>query len=80
VLFADDLVFLATSDSDLQWSIYNLNTNATKYNVVISTEKTKILAFQGKELTPSKAYIDHRILETVNKFTYGYTRRNGHIQ
>jgi hypothetical protein len=35
----------------------------------ISTEKIKILAFQGKEPIPSKICIDNRILKTVNKFT-----------
>jgi hypothetical protein len=36
----------------------------------ISTEKTKILAFQGKEPIPRKICIDNRMLERVNKFTY----------
>jgi hypothetical protein len=37
MLFADDLVLLATSEDDLQLSIYNSNTTATKYNMKIST-------------------------------------------
>jgi len=40
----------------------------------ISTQMTKILAIQGKELISNKTYRDNRILEKVNKFTYlGYT-------
>jgi hypothetical protein len=45
MLFADNLVLLATSEDNLQWSVYSLNTITTKYSVKISTEKTKILAF-----------------------------------
>jgi hypothetical protein len=71
---ADDFVLLATSEDDLQQSVYNLNTITTKYGMVIPTERTKILFFQGKEPIPSKIYIDTRILERVNKFIYlGYT-------
>jgi hypothetical protein len=42
MLFAGDLVLIATSEDDLP---YNLNTVTSKYNMDISTEKTKILAF-----------------------------------
>jgi hypothetical protein len=72
VLFADDLV-LASAEGDLQQFIYNLNTVATKYNMEMSTEKTKILVFQGKELMLSKVFIGN-IIQRVSKFTYlGYT-------
>jgi len=43
--FVDDLVFLATSDDDVQQSVYILNTITNKYDMEISKEKTKILAF-----------------------------------
>jgi len=53
--------------------IYNLDMVATKY-MGISTGKTKILDFQGKECIPSKIWMDNRILKRANKFTYlGYT-------
>jgi hypothetical protein len=35
-----------------------------------SKEKTKSLAFQGKERIPSKEYIDKRTVEKGDKFTY----------
>jgi len=41
MLFDDDLVLLATSGEDLQSSICNWSTAATKYHLEISTEKTK---------------------------------------
>jgi hypothetical protein len=39
----------------------------------ISTEKTKIMAFCGKEPVPSKICLNNNILERVNEFKYlGY--------
>jgi len=70
VLFAVDLVLQATSEYDLQRSVYNLNTVTIKYKTQTSTEKTIPLVFEGKETVPSKICIDDRILRTVNKFTY----------
>lgn len=73
VIFADDLVLLATSEDDLQRSIYNLNLIAEKYSMEISTNKTKIMAFLGKDPVPSKICINGEILERVNEFKYlGY--------
>jgi hypothetical protein len=64
-LVADSLV-LATSEDGFQLSIYSSNTSATKYNMEISIEKTKIIAFQGKEPIPGKIFIDNRLLERVD--------------
>jgi hypothetical protein len=42
--------------------------------VKVSTEKTKILACQGKEPMPSKICMYNRMLERVNLLSYiGYT-------
>jgi hypothetical protein len=39
----------------------------------ISTEKTKIMAFCGKEPVPSKICLNNKILERANEFNYlGY--------
>ena len=40
------------------------------YNLKISTDKTKIMAFTGKHLAHSKIEIDRSILEQVKKFNY----------
>jgi hypothetical protein len=40
------------------------------YNLKISTDKTKIMAFKGKHLVRSKIEIDGSILEEVKKFNY----------
>jgi hypothetical protein len=46
---------------------------AEKYSMEISTEKTKIMAFCGKEPVPSIICLNNKILERVNEFKYlGY--------
>ena len=40
------------------------------YNLKISTDKTKIMAFKGKHLVRSKIEIDGSILEQVRQFNY----------
>jgi hypothetical protein len=39
MLFADDQVLIAKSESDLQYSVHNLNKIATKYFLEINIEK-----------------------------------------
>jgi len=40
------------------------------YNLKISTDKTKIMAFKGKHLVRSKIEIDGSILKQVKQFNY----------
>ena len=40
------------------------------YNLKISTDKTKIMAFTGKHLVHSKIEIDGSVLEQVKQFNY----------
>jgi len=40
------------------------------YNLKISTDKTKIMAFKGKHLVRSKIERDGSILEQVKQFNY----------
>jgi hypothetical protein len=40
------------------------------YNLKISTDKTKIMAFKGKHLVHSKIEIDGSILEQVKRCNY----------
>jgi hypothetical protein len=50
--------------------MYNLQNVAKDCNMEISTEKTKIMAFQGKYPIQSKIYIYNKIMEQVNYFKY----------
>jgi len=40
------------------------------YNLKISSDKTKIMAFKGKHLVRSKIEIDGSILEQLKQFSY----------
>jgi len=46
LLFADDQVFIQDSEDKLQKSVYILNQMCKDYNLKISTDKTKIMAFE----------------------------------
>jgi hypothetical protein len=41
-----------------------------EYSLKISTDKTKIMAFKGKQLVRSKIEIEGSILEKVKQFNY----------
>jgi len=67
LLFADDQVVI---QDKLQKSLYILNQMCKEYNLKISTDKTKIMAFKGKHLLRSKIELDGSILEQVKQFNY----------
>ena len=70
LLFADDQVIIQDSEDKLQKSVYLLNQISKDYNLKISTEKTKIMAFKGKHLVRSKIEIEGSILEQVRQLNY----------
>jgi hypothetical protein len=73
MLFADDQVLIAKSESDLQHSVHNLNKIAAKYFLEINIEKNKVMAFKGREPVRSKICINNETLEQVNTVSYlGY--------
>jgi hypothetical protein len=61
LLFADDQVVIQDSEDRLQKSVYILNEMSKDSNLRISTDKTKIMAFEGKHLVRSKIEIDGSI-------------------
>jgi hypothetical protein len=54
MLFAYDLVLLASKKDDLQCSVYNFQIVASKYSTEIFAEKIKVMFFRGKKLVPNK--------------------------
>jgi len=70
LLFADEQVIIQDSEDKFQKSVYLLNQMSKDYNLKISTDKTKIMAFKGKHLVRSKIEMDGSILEQVKKFNY----------
>jgi hypothetical protein len=62
LLFADDQIIIHDSEDKLQKSVHLSNQMSKDYNLKISTDKTKIMAFKGKHLVRSKIEIDGSIL------------------
>jgi len=54
----------------VQKSVYILNEMSKDYNLKISTDENKIIAFKVKHLVRSKIEIEGSILEQVRQFNY----------
>lgn len=63
------MVFSSTED-ELQIAALKLNEIASRYNMSISAEKTKVMAFQGTNHKRCKIVIDNKSIEQVNNFNY----------
>lgn len=70
LLYADDQIILANSEDNLQRAIYALFQVAKHYNLEISINKTKVMAFEGKNHIRSKIVINNNSIEQVNAFNY----------
>jgi hypothetical protein len=70
LLFADNQVIVAQNKDELQRAVYNLQVTASEFNMSVSAEKTKIMAFAGKEPVKSKICVNGKILKQVNTFNY----------
>jgi hypothetical protein len=77
-LFLHDQVIIQDSENKLQKFVYILNQMSKDYNLKISTDKIKIVAFKGKRLVLSKIEIDGSILEQVKKLPY-FSIDNAHL-
>jgi hypothetical protein len=64
-LFADDQVITADSEDNLQRAAHKLN---QIIRVTISVQKTKSMAFRGRDPVRTKIVIDNKIIEQVNSF------------
>lgn len=70
ILFADDQVVFADKEDKLQLALFQLNKTMSKYNLTVSHEKTKVMAFIGKYQIRSKIILNNMILEQVRHFNY----------
>ena len=70
LMFADDIVLIFDTEDRLQKAVYELNKICKEYNMIISENKTKIMAFQGRNPVRSKIIIEDSILEQVSHFQY----------
>ena len=65
--YADDIVLIATSQSDLQESVDRLNRASQKYGLEINIDKAKIMATQD---IINNTTINGTPVEKVETFTY----------
>lgn len=70
LLFADDQVLISDNEDILQRSIFELQTIAGEYNLEISVQKTKSMAFQGKFPLRCKLLIQNQGIEQVSSFKF----------
>jgi len=70
LLFADDQVVIADTEDNLQKAAHKLNCLITQYGLTISVQKTKSMAFKGRDPVRTKIVIDNKIIEQVNMFNY----------
>jgi hypothetical protein len=47
MLFADDQVFSAKFEDDLQYLVHNLNKIASEFSMEINAEKTRVMVLEG---------------------------------
>jgi len=66
LLFEDDQVIVADTEGNLQKAAHKLNQIITEYGLTISAQKTKSMAFKGRDPVGTKILIDNKIIEQVN--------------
>jgi transcription initiation factor TFIIIB Brf1 subunit/transcription initiation factor TFIIB len=59
LLFADDQVIIADTDDNLQRAAHKLNQIITEHGLTISVQKTKSMAFRGRDPVRTKIVIDN---------------------
>jgi len=70
LLFADDQVTTADTEDNLQKAAHKLNQIITEYGLSMSVQKTKSMAFKGRDPLRTKIVIDNEIIEQVKLFIY----------
>ena len=60
----------ADREDNLQRAAHKLNQIITEYGLTISVQKSKSMAFRGRDPVRTKIVIDNEIIEQVNSFNY----------
>jgi len=68
--FADDQVVIADAEDNLKKAAHKLNRIITEYGLTISVQKTKSMAFKGRDPVRTKIVINNKIIEQINMFNY----------
>jgi hypothetical protein len=70
LLYAHDLTIIRTKEDDLQRSIFYLSKLCQDYNLEISKNKIKLIAFKGKLNIRSEIVLENTTSEQVQRFYY----------
>jgi hypothetical protein len=70
ILYADDQMIIAESEDELQIAVNKLNKIVKKYDMKISTTKTKSIGLCGKNIQRVKIETEGKIIEQVSSFNY----------
>ena len=70
LLSANDQVIIGDTEENLQKAVHKLNQIITEYGLTISVQKTKWMAFKGRDPVRTKTVIDNKIIEQINSFNY----------
>jgi hypothetical protein len=70
ILFADDQVLLAETEDHLQENVTKLNKILKLYNMIISINKTKAMAMEGKYMRRAKIVTDDIAIGQTSSFKY----------
>jgi hypothetical protein len=70
MLYAGDQVLMATSEDELQTMVHHLNLIHRKYNINVSSTKTKPMAMCSTHIQRVKIVINDNPVEQVSDFEY----------
>jgi len=63
-------------DIIIETSAYKLNQTVRKYNLNISSKKTKVTVFAGAEPVTAKIIVDGKIIEQISSSKYLYCEKS----
>ena len=69
-VFADDQFIIADTEDNVQKCEHKLNQIITEYGLSIFVQKTKWMAFKGRDTVRTKIIIDNKIIEQVHMLNY----------
>ena len=71
LLYADDLVLLATTAEGLQSQIQNLYNYCKKWHLIVSMTKTNVMVFNVKKRQNSSTFFyNNEVVEVVDSYKY----------
>jgi beta-xylosidase len=70
ILYADNQIIVAKSKDEIQMAANKLNKTAKKYDMKISSSKTKTIRLCDKNLLRVKIEIKGKIIELISNFNY----------